>query len=59
MMNYKWRVLIELWSGEKINKYFHNKTEAIKFFKENYDNSLSAQIFKYNGRFWVTKKFWV
>lgn len=56
---YKWRVLIEYWNGKKIDKYFHNKSEAINFFNANYCHSLSAQILRYDGRVWTIKKFWV
>lgn len=56
---YKWRVLIEDWDGKKVDKYFHNKSEAINFFNANYYHSLSAQILRYDGRIWITKKFWL
>ena len=59
ILMYKWRVLIEYWDGKKVDKYFHNKSEAINFFNANYNHSLSAQILRYDGRIWITKKFWI
>lgn len=56
---HKWRVSIEDWEGKKIDKYFHNKSEAINFFNRNYCDSLSAQILKYNGKIWIIQKFWM
>lgn len=58
-MNYKWRVLIEYWDGKKIDKYFHNKSEAVNFGNINHYHSLFAQLLKYNGKIWVIKKFFI
>ena len=41
---------------KKINEYFHNKTEAMKFFNEKYSTSLATQLLKYDGQIWIIKK---
>lgn len=55
---YKWRVIMENWDGQKIDKFFHNKSAAINFFNINYQNSLYAQILRYNGKIWIIKRFY-
>lgn len=52
----KWRVIVIFNKNQKsINKYFHNKNEAMKYFN-NYIYSATVELLKYNGTIWVSKK---
>lgn len=52
----KWRVIVIFNKNQKsINKYFHNKSEAMKYFN-NYIHSTTVELLKYNGTIWVSKK---
>ena len=52
----KWRVIVFFHSSHKsIDKYFHNKSEAMKFFN-NYSHYATVELLKYNGIIWISKK---
>jgi len=54
----KWRVTVSQFNHRSIDKYFHNKSEAIKFFNNynNYNHYAAIGLLKYNGIIWIPKK---
>lgn len=52
----RYRVIIELYEGKKIEETFYNKTSALNFYNS-YVEYLSKQMLHFNGKIWIIIKY--